>query len=159
MAPPDALPPPVAVTVLPETVELVSVNVPEPLFTMPPAQGLSPEGPLALLPEITLPLIVMLPELPMPAPKSPAPPVMLSEFRLERVMPFRTIKTLLLFAPLTVTRFLSVAPEPEVGPLTMVLAGRVRNPFARLIVFCAAVLLAENSVESNVMLAEPFCDE
>ena len=52
--------------------------------------------------------------------------------------------------PFTVTRFLSVAPLPDVGPVMVVFDGMFRVPLVRLIVCGVA-----NMVGSNVMFAEP----
>ncbi len=65
-------------------------------------------------------------------------------------------KTVLLFAPLRVTRFVCDAPEPMVGPVMVVLEAIERGALpARAIVFCSGELPGAKTLASKVMFADP----
>jgi ABC-type spermidine/putrescine transport system permease subunit I len=76
--------------------------------------------------------------------------------KLAPATPAFTVKTVYVFAPLMVTRFLSVAPLPAVGPRMDAYDGMLNDPAEpTVMVFCVTLLAALNTVELKLMLAAP----
>jgi hypothetical protein len=78
---------------------------------------------------------------------------MLSEFKLTPVTPSPTVKTVDALPPLTVTRFVSVAPNPVAAPVMETLLETDNRPWVSVMVFSAAVLLALKTVELKLIFA------
>jgi hypothetical protein len=78
------------------------------------------------------------------------PPVIVSPLMLTPVALGPTVKTVAALLPLTVSKFVNVAPLPEVGPAMLVFVGTVSVPLVSVIV-CAVL----NTDGEKVMLPAP----